>query len=595
VKKACVVLLAAACALGAPLGGAIAFAQPGVVAHIDTIRDLRRIGNGVAVNPITKRVYVLTEDEDRAPLVTVIDSASNTLAGEIDLGYPQGVETHAIAVNAQTNRVYVVGTSMLTVIDAVSNAVIHSMPSSVRGVNIAVNEARNLLYLAGDRPDGSPVVQVIDAATNAYVDEFATGIQARAMDVNPTTNRLYVADDYKMWVLGNNAEGAFVFDTIPTLVRPQSLVVDATNDRIYLAGYEFFDNPVLMVIDGASPRTAQEVGLSVAYPVALAVHSDSQRIFVAGRGVDGISVLALLDATWYDTVESYRIDGEVISMGIDRRTAAIYLPAVAGTALTSRVTVMKEGASPAPSGNTTVGDHITVEPIDEATGTTAVSVTFASVLQRGETIVVTSSAATGQPDGYKHGNPPLSFTAQTSAQYTGPVVTCVRWQEGQFQNEATTRMFHLQEGWVDVTTSRDTLGNQICGQVASLEHSSFFVFEEGYRFSGFYWPVSSSPTLNTMKAGAIVPIMFSLNGNQGLNIFKDGSPFSLEMNCDTNEPLAVMTPTLTFADIGLQYSALADTYIYLWKSDKAWANTCRRFVMPLSDGTVKAAQFRFVP
>ncbi|HEY7628136.1 MAG TPA: ExeM/NucH family extracellular endonuclease, partial [Ilumatobacteraceae bacterium] len=45
-----------------------------------------------------------------------------------------------------------------------------------------------------------------------------------------------------------------------------------------------------------------------------------------------------------------------------------------------------------------------------------------------------------------------------------------------------------------------------------------------YDFSGFFQPVDNLPTTNTVKAGQAVPVKFSLNGNQGLDIFAMGYP-----------------------------------------------------------------------
>ena len=43
-------------------------------------------------------------------------------------------------------------------------------------------------------------------------------------------------------------------------------------------------------------------------------------------------------------------------------------------------------------------------------------------------------------------------------------------------------------------------------------------------FSGFMAPVDSPPTVNTVKAGAAVPVKFSVNGDRGLDIFAVGYP-----------------------------------------------------------------------
>ena len=44
----------------------------------------------------------------------------------------------------------------------------------------------------------------------------------------------------------------------------------------------------------------------------------------------------------------------------------------------------------------------------------------------------------------------------------------------------------------------------------------------------------------------------------------------------------------------LSYDASANQYVYVWKTDKAWAGTCRQLVVKLADGTYHRANFEFV-
>jgi hypothetical protein len=39
--------------------------------------------------------------------------------------------------------------------------------------------------------------------------------------------------------------------------------------------------------------------------------------------------------------------------------------------------------------------------------------------------------------------------------------------------------------------------------------------------------------------------------------------------------------------------ASTDQYTYVWKTEKAWANTCRQLVVKLKDGTFHRANFKF--
>ncbi|HYZ79352.1 MAG TPA: PxKF domain-containing protein [Gaiellaceae bacterium] len=113
----------------------------------------------------------------------------------------------------------------------------------------------------------------------------------------------------------------------------------------------------------------------------------------------------------------------------------------------------------------------------------------------------------------------------------------------------------------------------------------------GYTFTGFFSPVRNPPTFNTAKAGSSVPVKFSLGGNQGLNIFAAGYPKSQQITpCNTSGALVDGTPATAGT---LSYDPASDRYTYLWKTDKAWAMTCRKLTVRLSDNSDHVAYFNF--
>jgi YVTN family beta-propeller protein len=114
-----------------------------------------------------------------------------------------------------------------------------------------------------------------------------------------------------------------------------------------------------------------------------------------------------------------------------------------------------------------------------------------------------------------------------------------------------------------------------------------------YDFSGFFPPVDNVPVFNVAKAGSAVPVKFSLNGNQGLNIFSSGFPRSQQITCDASATLDGIEETVTAGSSSLSYDASTDRYVYVWKTAKAWANTCRKLIVQLVDGADHAAYFRF--
>jgi hypothetical protein len=113
-------------------------------------------------------------------------------------------------------------------------------------------------------------------------------------------------------------------------------------------------------------------------------------------------------------------------------------------------------------------------------------------------------------------------------------------------------------------------------------------------FTGFFAPVGNPLVLNAMKAGAAVPIKFSLSGDRGLGVMAAGFPTSQQIACPGGVSVApIQELTLTAGNSTLNYDVATDTYTYAWKTDKAWTSTCRRLNVRLTDGTDHNAVFMF--
>lgn len=122
--------------------------------------------------------------------------------------------------------------------------------------------------------------------------------------------------------------------------------------------------------------------------------------------------------------------------------------------------------------------------------------------------------------------------------------------------------------------------------------SSSFKVIVSYNFTGFFKPIDNLPIVNVVKAGQAIPVKFSLGGNMGLAIMAAGYPRSVAMTCAGGLQDAV-EETVTAGSSSLSYDPTTGQYIYVWKSDKAWASTCRQLQVKLADGTYHYANFSF--
>lgn len=200
-------------------------------------------------------------------------------------------------------------------------------------------------------------------------------------------------------------------------------------------------------------------------------------------------------------------------------------------------------------------------------------------------------------------NGPVTFTATANDSTTGG--SNIASAAISFDNGVTSAAMAATDGAFDAvsegltyTTTASSIGTHpfwvkatdVAGNTSAWAKSSYTV---DYAFTGFFPPVGNLPALNGRNAGSAVPVKFSLAGNQGLSIFAAGYPKSTKISCTTLAPLDNVLSTVTAGGSSLSYDPLADQYNYVWKTDKAWAGTCRQLVVELADGTFHYANFMF--
>ncbi len=127
---------------------------------------------------------------------------------------------------------------------------------------------------------------------------------------------------------------------------------------------------------------------------------------------------------------------------------------------------------------------------------------------------------------------------------------------------------------------------------ADNTNSASVTYTVTYNFTGFFAPVDNDPTCNVVKAGSAVPIKFSLHGYQGMSIFASGYPAVSAGTC-AGFALDTVEETVTAGGSSLNYDSTSDQYIYVWKTDKAWAGKAMRFTVKLADATYHYARFTF--
>lgn len=308
----------------------------GNIAHAESVVTVIPVNNkplGVAVNPLTNRIYVAASLNFEGN-VAVIDGATNTVIDRIPTG--TGTSAFKIAVNPATNRVYVTNTlgSSVVVIDGRSDKVATSIAVCGAGNpnNVAVNWWTNRVYVACSGPaalaiiDGQTSAVVTTVPLSAYIgsarpvavnigtnriyvgdgsgrnvvvlegktDSVIANVVAGSdfhlgIDVNPFTNMVYVSNDVAYgtpgWPYGSvsviNGSSNVVVATIPVGPSPYGVGVDPRTNRVYVANSAGTSNSSsISVIDGATNTVTATVP-APAWAIDVAANPWTRLVYVA--------------------------------------------------------------------------------------------------------------------------------------------------------------------------------------------------------------------------------------------------------------------------------------------------------------------------
>lgn len=147
-----------------------------------------------------------------------------------------------------------------------------------------------------------------------------------------------------------------------------------------------------------------------------------------------------------------------------------------------------------------------------------------------------------------------------------------------------------------VTLDTSTIGTRTATvtatDVVGHQATATCVYRVTYDFHGFISPLSNPPKLTDVKAGDVLPVVFSLGGDQGLAVIAAGFPQSAPTSCTSPGVLTSGVATVASRPLDFQ-KVLGGRYRYSWATSKSWSGTCRQLIVTLVDGTVHRANVRF--
>ena len=275
---------------------------------------------------------------------------SVTAAFNLDTNFP-GYEIDAIAVNTETNKIYVATqfissashSGRIFVLDGSTNQTLTSFSDTSSDADqpfaIAINPVTNMIYVAntgGGASGGS--VTVINGATDTIVTTMSDGnsLVPQALVVNPLTNIIYVANNSSGNVTmysgaTNTSLGTFGVGTGPvalalnTVMTPALLYV--VNSGV--VGGNTINNGSIQVVDTTNVNTPTTVTDSNATnPIAVAVDVVSGLAYVAENTPASLTVIS--GSSFMSNIKDTGAASTPRSVAVNPLTHRVYVADVGG-------------------------------------------------------------------------------------------------------------------------------------------------------------------------------------------------------------------------------------------------------------------------
>jgi YVTN family beta-propeller protein len=247
------------------------------------------------VNSQTNQLFIAGKGSGR---LYKVDGATNSVIAS----WPSGSEPFGVAVNRNTNKVYVANyaSATVTIFDGASGALLKTIdfaPLSFGQPSFAaVDETLNRAYVslhAGGR------LAVIDGATNNLLTTIEVGGGAFGVAVHPGLQRAWVStrDTDSITAVDTNTNARIWAETLFPGGTPYALAVDTARNKLYVLYGLHGDAPDRVAIyrlsaTGADREETVLVGDGgAAGGTGLAVNVTTGHIFVANSAQNSVSVI----------------------------------------------------------------------------------------------------------------------------------------------------------------------------------------------------------------------------------------------------------------------------------------------------------------
>lgn len=398
----------------------------------------------------------------------------------------------------------------------------------------------------------SNTVSVIDVATRSVTHTIPVGVRPTGVAVTPDGTRAYVANYDSHTVSVISTETNTVIATIPVSGWSYGVAVTPDGSHVYVADHHASNVSVI-----STATNTVVANISVFKPFLIAISPNGGTAYVT---CGDCNTLTAISTATNSVVGSTTVGWNPVGVDVSPDGSKVY--------------VASSGSDTVSVVSTDTGAVTSTIPVSAA-GAVAVSPSGDKVYvgTANNAVAVISTATNTVDASIPVGTGPRGIALTSD----GASVYVAKWDS----NDVSI-----------ISTATNTVSATV-GVGSNPYSMGKFIQQQRYEFTGFHAPVDNAPMLNVMKAGAAVPVKFSLGGDKGLDIMAAGSPASRQVYCDGSAGSSAVEETVTAGGSSLNYDPATTQYTYVWKTQKEWANTCREFNLKLNDSSDHKAVFHF--
>jgi YVTN family beta-propeller protein len=515
------------------------------------------------------------------------------------------------------------GTSSVFIVDTGTTP-----PSAAAGISLAMPAGR-MPWGVALSPDGATLfvanfaftngsVLAFNTATGALIREVVVGTLPFGVAVNPVNGEVYVtvaANGSKVVAINPstfvNLGAPPVMSSIP-MPSPRGVAVNPAGTVMYVTSYAF---DMLHVFNaGGTHDLITTIPMDVS-PLGLAVSPDGSKVYVANEDSNTVTIVNTAD---YSTT-SVPVGNGPIGVAVSPDGLEVYVT----NSLSGTVSVLDAGGSPIgseiavglhPYGISTDGVYVytavlnsnKITAIDRATrAKTDIPALFPigfgvfvrpamkiatvmSLALSSESIILGSTApitATATLQRKNNGAPvadaSIMFTVGTSSG------TAITGANGAAQWSFSASALGIGSYTVQAVFSESKIGSNVyVGSEASRTFSVRYAFA---------WIRPTSGSTTGVTAGSTVPVHWSITNANGTAISDLGVVTEItSAPCVSGSSVAAKSARIRASSAGgsdLRYNT--DHFMFNWKTDKAWAGSCRQLIVSLNDGSSNSLTFQF--